>query len=111
MADINLQDGMYQNAEGFKLPCIRCNRSISKGAAFHVHHRMVVGLECLKHVKALEEDGVQPAELAVAAKEQYRAYMREATLKGMERKGLLKPKAEKPALKALSAVEAELLTS
>jgi hypothetical protein len=111
MADINLQDGMYQNADGFKLPCIRCNRSITKGAAFHVHHGMVVGLECLKHVKVLEQDGVQPDGLAAAAKEQYRAFMREATLKGMEKKGLLKPKAEKPALKALSAAEAELLTS
>jgi hypothetical protein len=101
---IQISNGVYKNEQGAKLPCARCNRSVLKNATFHVHEGLVFGPECMVHVMRLD---VPPEQLAAAAKEQYRVQMREATLAGMAKKGLLKP--EKPALPVLSDEQLALL--
>jgi hypothetical protein len=99
-----IQNGVYKNEQGVKLPCARCNRSVQKNGIFHVHEGLVFGPECMVHALKLD---VPASELAAAAKQQYREQMAEATRKGMEKKGLIKP--AKPALPVLSDEQLALL--
>jgi hypothetical protein len=115
LAELNprdlLGDGTYKNIDGSAGPCVRCNRRISNNAMYHKRRGLIIGLECDKFVREIETS-VPHADVALVAKHQFRLRMRELTLAGMKKKGLIKDKSDSVSrVSSLSQNDVELLIS
>jgi hypothetical protein len=85
-----LGDGKYKNIDGSAGPCVRCNRRIHNNAMYHRVGGHVVGLECMNFISPIRD--ADPSNWVAIAKQQFRLRMRELTIAGMKKKGLIKDK-------------------
>jgi hypothetical protein len=96
--EIHLPDekGGRKNFDGsVKDKCIRCGRGIVKNQVYYTHEAGKVGADCHAAVLEIEKTTTDPEEVRSKAKKGYAAKMRELTLAGMIKAGIIKPKTDK----------------